>query len=374
MKIKRAATRIHTASQAYPRLKPLTLALFSMAPWNVAPVLAADGGQIINGQGNIQTNQQTTTINQQSNTLILNWNNFNIAPNERVQFLQPSSSSIALNRVLSNDPTGIFGQLLANGQIFLINPNGITFGAIAQINVGGLVASTLDISDTDFLSGAASGKFTFSGAGNGRIVNHGTISANNGGYVALIGKQVSNQGSLNAPRGTVALAAGERVTLSHVSGLLNVSVEAAALDALVENKQAIRADGGQVILSAKAANALLNTVVNQTGIIEARSIENKNGRIFLSGGPSGVVNVSGRVDVSGERGGAVTITGENIALNRGASIDASGAAGGGTVLVGGDSRRRRHAPRKRAVDGRHSQHCRERHAGRAWWQGHSVER
>ena len=349
MKINRAASRTHTASQAYPRLKPLVLALCGMTPWGASPILAADGSQVVQGQGSVQTNQQTTTIKQQSNTLILNWNNFNIAPNERVQFLQPSSSSIALNRVLSKDPTTIFGQLLANGQIFLVNPNGITFGANAQINVGSLVASTLDISDTDFLNGANSGRFTFSGAGNGRIVNQGTINANNGGYVALIGKQVSNQGSLNAPRGTVALAAGERVTLSHVSGLLNVSVEAATLDALVENKQAIRADGGQVILSAQAANALLNTVVNQTGIIEARSIENKNGRVFLSGGSSGVVNVSGRVDVSGERGGAVTISGENIALTNNASIDASGAALGGTVLVGGDYQGAGAIPRANAL-------------------------
>ena len=335
-----ARNRIQIASQACPAVKPLVLALLAMAPLSAAPVLAAEGGQVIHGQGEISRNGNATSVNQQSNALILNWANFNIAPNERVQFLQPSSSSLALNRVLASDPTAIFGQLLANGQIFLINPHGITFGAGAQVNVAGLVASTLDISNADFLSGAATAKFTFSGAGNGRIVNQGSIVAEKGGYVALIAKQVSNQGSLNAPEGSVALAAGDRVTLSHASGLLNVSVEAATLDALVENKQAIRADGGVVILSAKAENALLNTVVNQTGIVEARSIESKNGRIFLSGGTSGVVDVSGTLDASGqnpgERGGDVTVTGQNIALNNGASIDASGAAAGGSVLVGGD--------------------------------------
>ncbi len=93
-------------------------------------------------------------------------------------------------------------------------------------------------------------------------------------------------------------------------------------------------------MSAKAKRALLNTVSNQTGIIEARGIENKNGRIFLSGGSNGVVNVAGTLDASGknggERGGEVNITGENIVLNKGASIDASGAVAGGAVLVGGD--------------------------------------
>lgn len=345
--------RLQLGSQACPALKPLVLALLAMAPLSPTPLLAADGGQVVQGQGSVTSNGNTTTINQQSNALILNWANFNIAPTERVQFLQPSSSSLALNRVLASDPTAIFGQLSANGQIFLINPHGITFGAGAQVNVGGLIASTLDISNADFLSGAATGKFTFSGAGNGRIDNHGVINANQGGYVALIAKQVINQGSIIAPQGSIALAAGERVTLSHASGLLNVSVDAATLDALVENKQAIRADGGQVILSAKAENALLNTVVNQTGIVEARSIENKNGRIFLSGGSNGVVNVSGSVDASGldsrERGGAVTITGDKIALSKGAVINASGAAGGGAVLMGGDYQGGGDTPRANAL-------------------------
>jgi filamentous hemagglutinin family protein len=348
-----ARNRIQSSFQARPALKPLVLALLAMAPLSAAPVLAAEGGQVIHGQGEITRNGNATTINQQSNALILNWANFNIAPNERVQFLQPSSSSLALNRVLASDPTAIFGQLLANGQIFLINPHGITFGAGAQVNVAGLVASTLDISNADFLGGAASGKFTFSGAGNGRIVNQASIVAEKGGYVALIARQVSNQGSLTAPEGSIALAAGDRITLSHASGLLNVSVEAATLDALVENKQAIRADGGVVILSAKAENALLNTVVNQTGIVEARSVENRNGRIFLSGGPSGVVNVTGTLDASGknpgERGGDVTITGANIALNNGSSINASGAAAGGTVLAGGDYQGGGDTPRANAL-------------------------
>ena len=179
-----ARTRIRIASQAYPRVKPFVLALLSMAPWSTAPVLAVEGGQIVQGQGDVRINGPTTTINQQSNALILDCANSNIAPNQRAQFLQPSSSAFALNRVLSSDPSAIFGQLLANGQIFLINPNGITFGAGAQVNVGASEARTLDISDADFLRGASSGQFTFSGASNGRIVNHGAINAGQGGYVA----------------------------------------------------------------------------------------------------------------------------------------------------------------------------------------------
>ncbi len=179
-----ARTRIRIASQAYPRVKPFVLALLSMAPWSTAPVLAVEGGQIVQAQGDVRINEPTATINQQSNALILDWANSNIAPNQRVQFLQPSSSAFALNRVLSSDPSAIFGQLLANGQIFLINPNGITVGAGTQVNVGASVARTLDISDADFLRGASSGQFTFSGASNGRIVHHGAINVGQDGYVA----------------------------------------------------------------------------------------------------------------------------------------------------------------------------------------------
>ncbi len=173
------------------------------------------------------------------------------------------------------------------------------------------------------------------------MVNKGTIRASEGGYVALIGPQVANEGVIAARLGTAALGAGDQVTLQlEGNSLVGFSVDKAALDALATNKQLIQADGGAVILSAKAKDALLNTVVNNEGVVEARSVSVKNGVIRLEGGASGVVSVSGKLDASGanvgEAGGAITVTGDKVGLMDGAVVDASGHSGGGSVLVGGD--------------------------------------
>src|SRR5207237_7340740 len=124
-------------------------------------------------------------INQSSQNVAINWQSFGIGLTETVRFVQPNSSSVALNRVLGSDPSSILGHLSANGKVFLVNPNGILFGEGAQVNVGSLVASTRDISDSDFMSG----NYKFEGAGNGTILNQGSINAD-GGYVALLGAKV----------------------------------------------------------------------------------------------------------------------------------------------------------------------------------------
>src|ERR1700733_357214 len=144
------------------------------------------GGQVMSGVGSISQSGSTTNITQTSQNLSLNWISFNIQPTETVNFLQPSPIAVAVNRILGTNGTQILGHLNANGQVFLINPNGIVFGPTAVVNVGGLVASTLDLGD----AGVADTK-SFSGADTGRVVNQGTISASQGGYVALIGNHVS---------------------------------------------------------------------------------------------------------------------------------------------------------------------------------------
>jgi filamentous hemagglutinin family protein len=257
----------------------------------------------------------TTTINQQSQNASLNWQQFSVAANETVQFVQPSATSIALNRVIGSEASQIFGRLSANGQVFLINPNGVLFGQGAQVDVGGLVASTLNISDTDFLAGRY--KFQSSSATPGSIVNQGTITAASGGSVALLGGQVTNQGTISAHLGTVALAAGSAVSLDF-SGrqLMNVQVDAATLGALASNQQLIQADGGTVIMTAAARDALLSTVVNNTGVIEARTVQNQDGVIKLLGSfEGGTVNVGGTLDASalnGGNGGFVETSGASV--------------------------------------------------------------
>ena len=244
-------------------------------------------------------------------------------------FNQPSSQAIALNRILGQDPSTILGNLSANGQVFLLNPNGVLFGAGAQVDVGGIVASTLSLSNDDFLAG----RYTFAGEPSGAgVVNRGTIEAAQGGYVAFIAPSVANEGVIRANGGTVALGAGAQVTLSLAGDqLVGFSVDKAALGALAENRQLIQADGGTVILSARAKDALLSSVVNNDGVIEARSVSNRDGVIRLEGGDSGVVAVAGTLDASGldagETGGRITVSGDKVALLDGARLDASGRVG-----------------------------------------------
>ncbi len=208
---------------------------------------APTGGVVSAGSASIAGGAGKTTINQSSQNAAINWQSFSIGQGEAVQFVQPNSSSVALNRVLGSDPSSILGSLSANGKVFLVNPNGILFGKGAQVNVGGLVASTLNITDSDFMAG----KYKFAGAGNGTILNQGSINAD-GGYVALLGANVSNEGVISARLGTVALAAGNAITLDVAGdGLLNVTVNQGAVNALAQNGGLIQADGGQVLLTAQ---------------------------------------------------------------------------------------------------------------------------
>lgn len=287
-----------TDTRAGLTLKTMTTALLMAfgAPLYALP----GGGEVVAGSATISSNPGNMTINQGSQNAALNWQSFSIGQGEAVQFVQPNSSSVALNRVLGADPSSILGSLSANGQVFLVNPNGVLFGQGASVNVGGLVASTLNISDSDFMAG----EYKFAGSSAAAVLNQGEINAD-GGYVALLGANVSNQGVIAARLGTVALAAGETITLDVAGdGLLNVGIDQGAVDALVANGGLIQADGGQVLMSAQAAGNLLNTAVNNTGVIQAQTIENRDGVIRLLGDmQTGTVDVAGILDASAPTGG-----------------------------------------------------------------------
>jgi filamentous hemagglutinin family protein len=305
-----------------------------------AALLHADpvGGSVISGQGLISQAGATTTVTQSSQNLSLNWQSFNLAPLETVNFVQPSAAAIAVNRISDPNGTLILGRINANGQVYLLNPNGILFGPDAQVNVGGLVASALDLDDAS-LNGS---QRSFSGPGPGRITNQGTINATAGGYVVLLGPQVGNQGLITARLGTVALGAGSAATLTFSGdSLVNLQVDQSVLGSLAENGGVIRADGGQVLMTAGARDALLASVVNNTGVIEARTVENRPGNIVLLGGmTAGTVLDSGTIDAdgagTGQTGGTVQLLADRVGVYGGALINASGDTGGGTVLLGGD--------------------------------------
>jgi filamentous hemagglutinin family protein len=327
------ATRRHVVGQ---RVMMLSLLSASLGMTGLAHAAnAPTGGQVVGGSGQILQSANTTTIRQNSQSLSLNWQSFDIGADQTVNFVQPGASSVAVNRVLGNTASEIFGHLNANGQVWLINPNGVLFGQGAQVNVGGIVASTLDIDEGT----AGSGTVRLAGDGKGKVVNQGSINAASGGYVALIGNQVSNQGSIRAQLGTVALGGGSAVTLTFSDNhLLHLQVDKSTLNNLAENRQLIVADGGQVLMTAGARDSLLASAVNNTGTVQAHSVVDHDGVITLLGGmEAGSVNVGGTLDASapnGGNGGKIETSAAHFNLAADAKITASAPAGkAGTWLV-----------------------------------------
>ncbi|MDP2820422.1 MAG: filamentous hemagglutinin N-terminal domain-containing protein [Polaromonas sp.] len=276
------------------------LAILAIASPAAYAANAADA-TLRGGAGTVATVGNTTTINQTSQRLALDWTQLSTAANEALRFNQPNAQAIALNRITGSSPSSFLGSLTANGQVFILNPNGTLFGAGSQVNVGGLVASTLGMNPTDFMNGSTT--FTKT-TGTGSVVNQGTMTAAQGGYLALLAPEARNEGVMTASLGTALLAAGNKITLNLNNGsLLGYSIDQGAVNALADNKQLIKADGGQVLLSAKAMNALTTATVNNTGIIEAKTLQNIAGRIMLMGDMEyGTVNVGGTLDASAQTG------------------------------------------------------------------------
>ncbi len=290
-------------STAGPRLVAAVLALAGVS-WGMPSAHAASAADatVSAGSGHVSTVGNTTTINQASQRLAIDWTGLSTRANEALVFSQPNAQAIALNRIIGSSPSELLGSLTANGQVFILNPNGVLFGADSQVNVGGLVASTLSMSNADFMAG--NHVFSNSGA-SGSVVNQGTLNAAPGGYLALLAPEVRNEGVMTASLGTALLAAGNKVTLNLDNGsLLGYSIDQGAINALAGNKQLIQANGGQVLLSARAMDSLTTATVNNTGVIEAKTMQNKAGRILLMGDmETGTVNVGGTLDASAPTGG-----------------------------------------------------------------------
>jgi filamentous hemagglutinin family protein len=330
---------------ARPRAVALAVAT-AFLPWYLPQTTYAQapdpntlptGGQITNGTGQIHAPQGThLQIDQYTQKMIAQFGSFSIGANASVNLSQPGASSIALFRDVGGDPSRIFGNLTANGQLFISNQNGVLFGASARVDVGALFATSLSITDHDFMAG----RYQWHNEGNaGSVVNQGQIVTANG-YTALVGPQVRNDGIIVARAGSVALAAGDRVSLDMIGdGLISLSVDQSAYHASVVNTGSITADGGTVLLTARSANALLDTVINNSGTIRANSLVERNGQIVLDGGNAGVVSVTGTLEAkgieAGTQGGTIHALGANVGIFGNAVLDASGYAGGGEIRIGG---------------------------------------
>ena len=324
-----------------PKSSLLSIAVLTSVLAAGVPAYAIDsgalpaGGHITAGTGSIGSSGSRMTVNQSSQQMIANWSSFNIGTDASVQFIQPNVSATVLNRIADQNPSQILGSLSANGKVFLLNQSGIIFGKNARVDVGGLVASSLNMLDSDFLAA----KYKFVNSGNaGKVLNQGSITVAPGGVVALIAPKVTNEGTITARSGSVALGAGNKVSVDFTGdGLITLTVDQGVIDALVENKGLVKADGGLVVMTASAADALSKSTVNNSGIIEANSFQLKEGRILLDA-VGGMTTVSGTLDAPSAdgKGGQVVATGDRVLVKDGAHLTASGATGGGEVLVGGN--------------------------------------
>ncbi len=287
----------------------LNLLVFFLAFLPALVFALPNGGDIVSGSGSIsQPTSQDMLIKQSSQRMITNWQGFSIGSAESVKFQQPNAGAVSLNRVIGADPSLILGKISANGQVFLTNPSGVVFGKGAVVDVHGLLATTLNITNEDFLKD----DYRFDQdpeAVLSAVVNRGDINAES--YVGLLAPAVSNEGSIVvADMGSVALGSGTSATMSFDGeGMINFAIVSAVsgwvkdaegnlIEDRINNSGLIRANGGQVLLTAKDAGDVIRNVVNHTGIIEAQTVREQDGRIILAGSSSGDVNVSGALDAS----------------------------------------------------------------------------
>ncbi|MGH2306901.1 GLUG motif-containing protein [Aliarcobacter sp. ERUVET-8] len=266
---------------------------------------APTGGTVVSGNATISQNGNTTNINQSSNKAIINWQDFSIKSNETVNFNQPNSNSITLNRVIGNEKSIIDGALNANGQVWLINSNGVLFGKNAKVNTAGIVASTKDISNEDFNKG----NYNFKGNSTSSIVNEGEIKSLANTHATFIANSVTNKGKIEVHKGTINLVGASDVTLTlNENQNLSLKVNKGVVDALVDNQNLIVANGGQIYLTTNAKDELLKGVVNNIGIIEASSLDELTKSEVILFAHGGTTNVDGSiiaknsfVETSGEK-------------------------------------------------------------------------
>lgn len=382
-------------ARTFSRIK-LYAAVLAASQWAMTAQASPEGGQVVGGEGVIQQAGVETIITQATERMAIDWRSFDVAANERVEFIQPSSSAVALNRVIGNRGSEILGRIDANGQVMLVNGNGIVFGKDSVINVGGMIASGLNINPDSFINGDFALN-SIAGA-EGKVINYGIINAATGGSVTLVGEQVQNDGLISAKLGAVNLVAGNAAVLTFdPSGMVGVKVTEAVVqdelgvDAAVINNGTINAQGGRVLLSASVSKDVFSNAVNNggmnkdssvvvhedgsftlgagadvinTGDISVSTTESAAGQVVALGqnithggsitadtvkGSGGSIEihstdttlltenstVSAQATAHGE-GGDIKILGNKVGLFDNAEVNASGANGGGQVLIGGD--------------------------------------
>ncbi|HEY8034633.1 MAG TPA: filamentous hemagglutinin N-terminal domain-containing protein [Methylobacter sp.] len=314
-----------------------------------------NGAQIVSGQVSIDTATPGVTTVTNSPNAIINWQNFSIAQHELTQFIQQNGQSAVLNRIIGQNPSEILGQLTSNGKVFLINPNGVVFGAGSVVDTQGLIASSLNLSDQDFLSG----NYHFmAGSSAGNVINEGIIRAGKDGNVILIAPHIENNGIISSDGGSITLAAGHELTITNLDNPeIRFQIQAPA-DSVV-NLGKLLTEGGVI-------NVFAGTI-KHSGDINADSVEiDAQGNIRLvaqqditlaagskisannSQGDAGTIHIDSQTGTTlaqgtikakatqTGKGGSIELLGEHVGVLDQAKIDAGGQNGGGQVLIGGD--------------------------------------
>jgi filamentous hemagglutinin family protein len=330
----------------------VAVVFFSFANGHANP----SGGSVRHGSATIVQNGNLLTINQTTGLAILDWNSFSIAQGETTKFVQPSASSMALNRVNGGTQSLINGTLEANGGVILINPAGILVGNSGVVNVNSFIASTRDVSDSDFLSGKS---MKFQGNSTASIQNLGTIHAESGD-IYLIARTIINKGTLSANKGTVGLASGDEVLLQPAGDERLSILDQGASGGKIVNSGTIHAVAAEI----KAVGNPYAVAINLDGLIQAKGVSGKKAKVVVDAGQGDIqmsktakidtggdaeggkviVQSKGNLEIAGTvlatsatgNGGEIQLLGDSIHLASTAVVDASGFAGGGNIFVGGD--------------------------------------
>jgi len=350
----------------------------------VVPVVEAhavalpEGGVVAQGSATIARGADHVVVDQQSAGALIDWQSFSIGASGSVTFNQPSADALAVNRVVGTQASQILGRMTANGRVALVNPNGITFGDGARVDVGGLVASVRALADDGYLS---TGVLRFGGAAGGDLVNRGVIEAAQG--VSLVGARIVNSGTLAGRDHGVFMAAGGSVTLDTGRPWL-LEVDAASFDTLVSQSGSVRTGSGHIVMEARSLHALAAGRIEHSGVFQAAGgssggsvslfgsthvsvhggarVAHAGGSVRVGGGGAmlgGVLDVSSGIDGGGitvdvdgglhlsgtlradggsGSGGGIRLTAGSVVENAASAVSASGGSGGGVIsLVAGGS-------------------------------------
>ncbi len=314
----------------------LATSLAFSALFSFSAMANPEGGTVTSGSANISAQGNILTIKQNTPQTFIDWRGFNIAPNETTQFQQPSNQATAINRVTSNNPSNIAGTLTANGNVILINPNGVLFNKGSKVDVNGLVTTT---ASSDHLN-IKDGKLVLDKAGNkdAKIINNGTITAKEAGLVGLVAPTVENNGIITAKLGTVHLASGDGVTVDFSGkNLINITLSDSVSKQIVKNTGTVKTDGGLIAITATTGKNIVDSLLHIGGDLTATSLTEQGGKIILGGNESTTTTLTNAtLDASGVKAGDITITGKHIATEGNTLIAANGNLGGGNIKIGGD--------------------------------------